>query len=182
MCRSDSEELFVLRKLKSLRLTGHPHRDPVGDRLDEHRVLVGRLVHLQGHGQSQDLRILPLRLHPDGHLGGQVQRHRVPDLAQVLGEEVHPPAGPGLDPGRPLLHPSVHRLQSGDPSRHLRLQAVHQHCRSHRQAPRAALLPLLLHTLLGPPHHRDARLLYLHHHHNLPENKKTFTGQVNQPA
>ena len=45
---------------------------------------------------------------------GQVQRHGVPDPAPLL-LAAHPAAaGRGLVPGRPLLHPPVHRVQSRD--------------------------------------------------------------------
>ena len=98
----------------------------------------------------------------------QVQRHRVPDLSPLLGPPHSPPAGAGLGPGGPLLHPAVHRLQPGDPPRHLHLQAVHQHGRPHQPGQGAPLLPLLLHPVLGPPHPRHDGLLRLHHHHNLP--------------
>ena len=79
---------------------------------------------------------------------------------------------PGLGPGSPLLHPAVHRVQSGDPPSHLQLQAVHQHGRPHRPGQGAPLLPLLLHPLLGPSHHGHDGLLRLHHHHDLPEDKE----------
>ena len=157
---------------------GNSHRDPARDRLDQHGVVVGRLGHLQGHGQPQDLRLLPLWLHSHGHLAGQVQRHRVPHLPPVLRAQDSAAAAAGLEPGRPLLRAAVSGVQPGDPPSHLHLQAVHQHSRPHRPGPRATLLPLLLHTLLGPAHHRHAVLLHLHRHHNLSENEKAPDGQI----
>ena len=47
----------------------------------------------------------------------QVQRHGVPDLTPVLLAADPAAAGPGLVPGRPLLHPPVPGVQPRDSPR-----------------------------------------------------------------
>ena len=147
-----------------------------GNCLDCHRVLVGRLDHMQGDGLPQDLWLLHLRQHPHGHLHWQIQCHGFPHLTQVILSSHKDAPVCCLVHGWRMLHSAVNRLQPWVSSHHSLIQTVYQHNHIYKQEPGACLLSLLFHTFMVASYLCHDLLLCLHHNHNI-QKKRLSTAQ-----